>query len=305
MRSGRANLTIFVIGALISGLIMFFVERHFLVKKLTELKVGVFWQLAIWILARFSIIFVICRTLGKLNFDEWLIRYFEKKEIKRKAKADFLAKQREQKIRELKEEIKDGYVPKAIQYTQDPFIFIADLAVPEQQISGITTETLLPRVAMLNGIEISVRKHSKSSVYCYLRHAIKSEDPDLVFVFRKNTVAAKNPYYLDTACTGEIRWQCEGHSNERMICIPSGYFPNADFETKIPFRVKVHKTIHGPYYGKLNVTKDTIVIDLDKEIHRADCEQKECSLVLDFGTKQKIVLPKPTVLVREGKKVSV
>ena len=237
----------------------------------------------------------------KKEYHNKLFNYFEAKREKKIALIQAFILKENNEMKSLIQEAKEIYPIGSITPVEDGFTFLVQLLSPLVKNPLKEQGYLLPEVTV-NGIEVATKMRDLNYVFCYVRPAIFAKDRCLVFNFGKgNTHEIPNPFFMDTTCTENIVWQCEGHASERRIFIPVSYFPNAVSDLLYVFELKIHKTHFGKFYGSLDESGKTMVITLTKDVHRRECDNNKIPILsLSWGNKEKITLPRPSVLFRDG-----
>ena len=160
-----------------------------------------------------------------------------------------------------------------------------------------------PPKITVNGSERPIKMLSDTEFSVGLGDLIVGRLDDIVFVSGKHSFVIKNPYKMSCPEKHNIKWQCEGGSDERIVYVPASYFPNIDHNIPYPFEILINSRLIGSFHGKYCSENDTILIPIGKSVSKNDTINKTCVLRYSIGSTVKIVLPEPVVLLRNSKPV--
>lgn len=236
------------------------------------------------------------RFAYKKGYDIKILNYFERRMRKKlDEKLEKLNTQLEFEKAELKKlvlDAKQSYRILGFEPTETVFSFHLNLA-----------DNIIPKLeplVTLNGQEIGYSKISKNTLQIHLRKYASTVDKEIVIGIGATKIPFKNPYlFRDT--NENIKWQCEGHGDERVIFLPTSYLPNLFSDVIYEFELRIGRVPFGKFNGKFDKENECVLIYLGKDIQKSDMRGDKVAILSFLG--MKIALPKPTIIYRDHQKV--
>ena len=211
-----------------------------------------------------------------------------------------LRKEKTDRIDENKAYQQNAYEIISITPMNQPFVFLLKFS-NKYEIDA-------PPVIKIDTLPVSTAPVSSSPYECTCqveKLAFSNHlDGNIIFYSGKYECAMINPYKMK-ATAEPIIWQCEGRADEKFIFLPQSYFPHLDQKVVYPFDILINNRLVCSVEGIYNTTCGKIVVPLGGGISKSDFIGSGSDVILRYsvGGTQKIVLPKPCVVFRNGKPV--
>ncbi|MCX6754939.1 MAG: hypothetical protein NT068_00140 [Candidatus Nomurabacteria bacterium] len=151
----------------------------------------------------------------------------------------------------------------------------------------------LPEITV-NTKKVNISVFSDDQVLCWFDN--NADQEYLHWKCSKSEETTLNPYHIFWRSNNvSSRWQCEGHTHEKIALINKNIFPNAVEGVVYPFDLFINNKFKVRVLGEFKNNRGYIEVKLPS-VKKNDCINRECFLRFVFDKSKDFPLGKPELL---------